>query len=312
MNIGPSGDDAALALEFEAHRPRLLRLGYATTGSLAEAEDCVQEAWLRLQRAASRAEIRNLSAWLTTTVSRLALDALGSAQARRERAVGPWLPEPLVENLGDMGGSPGGDPADRVTLDESVSMALLVVLETLSPAERTAFLLHDVFGLPFEDVAGVVGRSPAAVRKLASRARRHVRADGPRVPPTRAQQAELLGAFTSASADGDMERLVALLDPDVVWRADGGGTVRAAPRLARGAPAVARLLIGFARRPPQRIATALVNGAPGLVVRDPDGVLTVVALTIDAGRVTAIDVIRDPGKLTGVPGFGDTADDADW
>jgi len=130
---GPSGDDGELARAFEAQRPRLLRLGYATTGSLAEAEDCVQEAWLRLQRAAGREEIRDLPAWLTTTVSRLALDALGSAQARRERAVGPWLPEPLVENVGDLSGSFAGDPADRERLDESVSMALLVVLETLSP-----------------------------------------------------------------------------------------------------------------------------------------------------------------------------------
>jgi len=278
-------------------------VAYATTGSVAEAEDCVQEAWLRLQRAADRDTIRDLGAWLTTTVSRLALDALGSAKARRERYAGPWLPEPIVESLGAALGPAGAsaDPADRVTLDESVSMALLVVLETLSPAERTAFLLHDVFGLPFEEVAGVVGRSPAAVRQLASRARRHVRGDGPRVPPSRAQQAELLDAFTGACAGGDLDRLVALLDPDVVWRADGGGTVRAVPALARGSARIARLLLGYARRPPQRMRTALVNGAPGLVMRDADGVLTVLALTVDAGRITAIDVIRDPDKLTAVP-----------
>jgi len=180
-------------------------------------------------------------------------------------------------------------------------MALLVVLETLSPAERTAFVLHDVFGLPFEEIAGVVGRSAPAVRQLASRARRHVR-DGrgslPRVPPSRAQQAELLDAFVRACGEGDMGRLMALLDPRVVWRADGGGKVRAAPPLVCGAAAVARLAAGFARRPPQRLRTALVNGSPGLIVRDADGVLTVVALTIDAGRITAIDVIRDPDKLT--------------
>jgi RNA polymerase sigma-70 factor (ECF subfamily) len=141
-----------LAQAFEAQRPRLLRVAYATTGSLAEAEDCVQEAWLRLLRVPDPGSIRDLAAWLTTTVSRLALDAPGSARARRERYVGPWLPEPLVEDLR------GTDPADRVTLDESVSMALLVVLERLSPAERTSFLLHDVFGMSFTDVAGVVGR----------------------------------------------------------------------------------------------------------------------------------------------------------
>jgi RNA polymerase sigma factor (sigma-70 family) len=145
--------DDALSRAFEVHRPRLLRVAYATVGSVYEAEDCVQEAWLRLQ-AQDPASIRDLGAWLTTTVSRLAYDALGSARARRERYVGPWLPEPLVEGLAD------NDPADRVTLDESVSMALLVVLERLSPAERTAFLLHDVFGLAFEEVAGVVGRTP--------------------------------------------------------------------------------------------------------------------------------------------------------
>jgi RNA polymerase sigma-70 factor (ECF subfamily) len=294
-------DEAALARAFEAQRPRLLRLAYATTGSLAEAEDCVQEAWLRLDRAADREAIRDLGAWLTTTVSRIALDSLGSARARRERQTGPWLPEPVVENLSAgiaAGGDAGADPADRVTLDESVSMALLVVLETLSPAERTAFVLHDVFGLPFDEISGVVGRSSAAVRQLASRARRHVRDGRPRVEPSRAEQAEILDAFVRASTEGDMERLMALLDPDVVWRADGGGKVPAAPRLAHGAAAIGRLLAGFARRPPLRVRTALVNGSPGLVMRDADGVLGVVALTIDGGRITAIDVIRDPDKLT--------------
>jgi RNA polymerase sigma-70 factor, ECF subfamily len=298
--------EAALARAFEAQRPRLLRLAYATTGSLAEAEDCVQEAWLRLDRAADREAIRDLGAWLTTTVSRIALDSLGSARARRERQTGPWLPEPVVENLSAgiaAGGDAGADPADRVTLDESVSMALLVVLETLSPAERTAFVLHDVFGLPFDEIAGIVGRSSLAVRQLASRARRHVRDGRPRVQPSRAEQAEILDAFVRASTEGDMERLMALLDPDVVWRADGGGKVPAAPRLAHGAAAIGRLLAGFARRPPLQVRTALVNGSPGLVMRDADGVLGVVALTIDAGRITAIDVIRDPDKLTAAAGL---------
>jgi RNA polymerase sigma-70 factor (ECF subfamily) len=199
MIAGP-GDSTTLASDFEAHRPRLLRLAYATTGSLDEAEDCVQEAWLRLQRAAGRDTIRDLGALLTTTVSRLALDALDRSRARREHHAGPWLPEPLVESL--------ADPADRVTLDESVSMALLVVLEALTPAERTAFVLHDVFGLSFDEISGVVGRPATAVRKLASRARRHVRDDRPRFPPTRAQQHDLLDAFTRACACGDMEGLV--------------------------------------------------------------------------------------------------------
>jgi RNA polymerase sigma-70 factor, ECF subfamily len=306
-------DEDALAREFQAHRGRLIRLAYASTGSLAEAEDCVQEAWLRLQRTVAREPIRDLGAWLTTAVSRLALDALGSARARHEQYAGPWLPEPIVERLGSGLGGPGGgpgeagaDPADRVTLDESVSMALLVVLQTLTPAERTAFLLHDVFGLSFDEVAGVVGRSAAAVRQLASRARRHVQQDQPRFPPTRAQQAELVDAFTSACADGDLERLLELLDPGVVWRADGGGKVRAAPALAHGAGRIAALLLGYARRGALRMRTALVNGEPGLVLRDADGVLTVMALTVDAGRITAIDVIRNPDKLTGVPDLDDT------
>jgi len=239
------------------------------------------------------AEIRDLGAWLTTTVSRLALDALGRAQARRERYVGPWLPEPLVEDIA------AGDPADWVTLDESVSMALLVVLERLTPAERTSFLLHDVFGLPFAEIAGVVGRSPAAVRQLAARARQHVADGRPRFPPTHAEQRELVAAFAAACAEGDLERLVTMLDPDVVWRGDGGGKVASRPG-AQGAERVAAALLALTQRPPRQIAMATVNGAPGLVLRDADGVLSVISFTVDGGRIAAIDVVRNPDKLTGV------------
>ena len=291
------GADDTLTRAFEAHRGRLLRVAYATVGSVPEAEDCVQEAWLRLQ-AQDPASIRDLGAWLTTTVSRLAYDTLGSARVRRERYVGPWLPEPLVEDFGD------SDPAQRVTLDESVSMALLVVLERLSPAERTAFLLHDVFGLAFEEVAGVVGRTPAAVRQLASRARKHVEDGRPRFPPTQAEQRRLVTAFADACGGGDMERLVALLDPDVVWRSDGGGKVSAARPATPGARNVTRWLLALARRPPRSMRMAAVNGAPGLVMRDADGVLTVIAFTVDAGRITALDVMRNPDKLTTVPDPG--------
>lgn len=291
---GPGAPDE-LTRAFEAQRPRLLRVAYASLGSVSEAEDCVQEAWLRLRRMPDPGSIGDLGAWLTTTVSRLAYDALGSARARREHYAGPWLPEPLVEGLS------AADPADRVTLDESVSMALLVVLERLSPAERTAFLLHDVFGFGFAEVAGVVGRSPAAVRQLASRARRHVQDGRPRFPPTRAEQRHLVAAFAAACGSGGMARLVALLDPDVVWRADGGGKATAGRPAAGGAPSVARWLLALARRPPQSMRIALVNGAPGVVMRDADGVLTVIAFTIDAGRITALDVMRNPDKLAGLP-----------
>ncbi|GLY82451.1 RNA polymerase sigma factor SigJ [Actinoallomurus iriomotensis] len=283
--------EETLARAFERQRPRLLRVAYATTGSLAEAEDCVQEAWLRLRGVPDPLAIRDLPSWLTRTVGRLALDALGSARARRERYVGTWLPEPLVES---------GDPAERVTLDESVSMALLVVLEQLTPAERTAFLLHDVFGLPFEEVAAVVGRTPAAVRQLASRARRHVERGLPRFPPTHDEQAALVAAFAEACRDGDLKRLITLLDPDVVVRGDGGGRVSALPEPVRGVEDVARWLLAFTRRPPRRVRTTLVNGAVGLVLEDADGVRSVLAATVDAGRITALDVVRNPDKLPAV------------
>jgi len=201
---------------FDAARPRLLRLAYSQLGDLGEAEDVVQEAWLRLQRAGPET-IRDLDAWLTTTVARLALDVLRSARARRVAYVGPWLPEPVVED----------DPADRVTLDESVSYALLTVLEQLSPAERTAFVLHDVFDVPFPEVAEIVGRSPDSVRQLASRARRHVTRERPRRPVSQAEHRRLVEAFTRAAEEGDVERLLTLLDPDVTFT----------PRRAPHAPA---------------------------------------------------------------------------
>ncbi|KAB2349990.1 RNA polymerase sigma factor SigJ [Actinomadura rudentiformis] len=293
--MGRSERDAEemLARSFEAHRSRLLRVAYTTTGSLVEAEDCVQEAWLRLRGLDDPGAVRDLAAWLTTTVSRLALDALGSARARRERYVGTWLPEPLVE-------ARSHDPADRVTLDESVSMALLVVLEQLSPAERTAFVLHDVFGVPFPEIAEAVGRSTAAVRQLASRARRQVEGGRPRTPATAAEQRELVNAFTAACEDGDLPGLIALLDPDIVLRADGGGKVATLPRLVRGAARVAAALLSYGKGP-MNARIVDVNGAPGLVVRDDDGVLTVAAFTMDAGRITAIDVVRNPDKLAKVP-----------
>jgi RNA polymerase sigma-70 factor (ECF subfamily) len=284
-----AGED--LATEFEALRPQLTRVAYGMLGSLAEAEDIVQEAWLRLGRA-DRAEIDDLRAWLTTVVGRLALDALGSARARRESYVGEWLPEPVVEE------------EDHSTLDGAVSTALLVVLERLSPAERTAFLLHDVFDLPFEKVAAIVGRSPAAVRQLAARARAHVEAGRPRFPADAEEEARIVAAFAVAWQEGDHEALLGLLDPDAIMRSDGGGKVPAAGRPLRGADRIIRALMGFARaaarhgiEPEGRFAR--VNGSTGLVIHER-GATNVYSLRIDAGRITAIDVVRNPDKLRGV------------
>jgi RNA polymerase sigma-70 factor, ECF subfamily len=287
-----SGPD--LAAGFEEHRAHLFRVAYGHLGSLAEAEDVVQDAWLRLQRA-DASEIRDLRGWLTTTVSRLALDALRSARVRRERYVGPWLPEPLVADH-------ASDPADRVTLDESVGMALLVVLESLSAGERVAFVLHDVFGYPFDRVADVLGTSAEAARQLASRARRNVEARRPRFPATREQQQEIVEAFAAATAEGDTDRLVALLHPDVVLRTDGGGVVNAARKPIEGAGRVAKATVALAKKgaDPSTLRYVDVNGMPGMFIRDWDGTASVVALTIDDGRIVEIDIVRNPEKLRGL------------
>jgi RNA polymerase sigma-70 factor (ECF subfamily) len=303
--------DDQLAAAFEAERPYLRRLAYGTLGSLAEADDVVQEAWLRLQRA-DVAAIRELRAWLTTVVGRLALDALDSARVRREHYVGPWLPEPIVETAGsDAALGPvaagadtralGDDPADRAALADEVTTALLLVLERLSPAERTAFVLHDVFGLPFQEVAEVVGRTPAAVRQLATRARRHVEDGTPRFPASREEHADVVAAFAAAWMEGDVDGLLAVLDPEVTFRSDGGGKVVAAREPQHGADRVARLLLSFEhdaqrQRGHARGGIVDVNGLPGLVLRDRD-VTTVISFTVDRGRIVAIDAVRNPDKL---------------
>jgi RNA polymerase sigma-70 factor, ECF subfamily len=280
------------ATEFERLRPYLLRVAYAHTGSVSEADDVVQEAWLRLQRS-SDAEIRDLRAWLTTTISRLAVDALTSARARRETYVGSWLPEPIVHSL-----DAEPDPAERLTLDESVSMALLIVLEALTAAERCAFLLHDVFGYPFDEVAAIVGRTPQATRQLAARARRAVEAGRPRQPADPDQQRQVVEAFLDAAAGGDIAGLLAVLDPDVRFRSDGGGAVVAARQDLIGAERVARALTAMARHYAGSFEAEIVdvNGAPGLLVTE-QGAPTVVAFTLDAGRIREINVIRNPHKL---------------
>jgi RNA polymerase sigma-70 factor (ECF subfamily) len=277
---------------FERLRPYLLRVAYSHLGTLAEAEDVVQEAWLRLVRT-ERSEIRDLRAWLTTVVSRIALDALTSARARRERYVGPWLPEPVVET-----DKPSADPLERVELDESVSMALLIVLESLSPAERSAFLLHDVFGYSFNEVAGIVGRTSEATRQLATRARHAVEARRPRYPASPDEQREVVEAFLAATEGGDIATLLELLDPDVTFRSDGGGRVSAARKVFTGAERVARIITAMYANPRKwfRPLPVLVNGAPGLLVDTPDWP-TIVSFTVDHGRITEIDFIRNPEKL---------------
>ncbi|MFI6801287.1 RNA polymerase sigma factor SigJ [Streptosporangium canum] len=284
--------DEDLATEFDAIRPRLVGVAYGLLGSLDEAEDVVQDAWLRLGRT-DRAEIQDVTGWLVVTVSRLALDVLRSARVRREEYVGPWLPEPVVTEA---------DPSDRVTLAESMSMAMLVVLESLSPAERTAFVLHDVFGLSFQEVAQAVGRSPAACRQLAARARKHVAARAPRFDVDADEHRRVVEAFARASTGRDIDALLALLDPDVVLRSDGGGLVTAARRPVRGAGRVSRFLAGVTERfgDGGRFTPATVNGRPGLL-RFRNGTLSgVYGLTVAGGRITEIHIVVNPEKLRSV------------
>jgi RNA polymerase sigma-70 factor (ECF subfamily) len=274
------------AASFERARPRLLRLAYSELGDVGEAEDVVQEAWLRLERTGAD-EIENLDAWLTKVVARLALDRLRSARARRETYIGPWLPEPLIED----------DPADRVTLDESVSYALLTVLEQLSPAERTAFVLHDVFEMPFDEIGEVVGRTPEAVRQLASRARRHVKSESPRFATSRDEHDRAVRAFARAVAEGNLEGLVAVLDPNVVWTSDGGGQVVAARKPLYGGTRVARAWAALSRRATHDPIEIELNGRLGLMLPSGDGQRAALSFVVDDGRITRIDTVRNPAKL---------------
>ncbi len=282
---------------FEELRPQLFRIAYGILGSVAEAEDVVQDAWLRLERG-DRDEIESLAAWLRTVVTRLALDALDSARHRRETYVGEWLPEPLVDEL-------EGGAEERAALDEAVAGALQIVLERLTPAERTSFLLHDTFGMPFAEIAELVGRTPEAVRQLAARARRNVAAATPRFPVGREEQERLVLAFAVACATGDLEQLLPLLDPEVVFRSDGGGKVTASQVPVEGADRVARALVALTRHEvgdedvPARGRFALVNGAPGIVTHN-GSVLTVLSFAFDDGRIVAVHAVRNPEKLAHV------------
>jgi RNA polymerase sigma-70 factor (ECF subfamily) len=289
---GPGGPDAGLDA-IMSERRQLINLAYRLLGSLTEAEDAVQEAYARwyAMTAEEQAAIASPGAWLTTVASRVCLNVLGSARARRETYVGEWIPEPLPEPA-------SADPADRVTLDESVNMAFLVVLEAMTPAERVAFILHDVFRYPFAEVAEIVGRTPAACRQLASSARRRVRAS-PAPPAPASQSAGVVRAFKAAWEAKDIAALIGLLDPDATATADGGGLAVTFPHPIEGAEPIARAWIEIANRVPSGMTflECTVNGQPGLAARQDGATVTVFAFGVAGGRVTRIWVMRNPEKL---------------
>ena len=277
-------DKADAAATFEPLRPRLVRVAYRMLGSVADAEDVVQEAFIRWM-GADRAEVREPEAFLRRTVMRLCLDQLKSARQRRETYVGPWLPEPVVEEQEE----------------EDVTLPLMLALERLSPLERAAFLLHDVFGVDFDEVAATIQREPAACRQLAARARTHVREARPRFRVEKERGLEIANAFFAASRNGDMTALGAMLAADVSLHADGGGKRTAALQPVLGFEHVMKaheaLAVLFREHGSTLVRTALINGLPGFVTREADGELQTTALEIDDGMVTAIYVMRNPDKL---------------
>ena len=276
-----------LADRFEAQRPHLRAVAYRMLGSLSEADDAVQEAWLRLRRS-DAAAIENLGGWLTTVVARVSLNMLRARKAKREESLEGRVPDPVVSPAG------GGDPEQEALIADSVGLALLVVLETLTPAERLAFVLHDMFAVPFDEIGAITGRSPAAARKLASRARRHVQGEAPVPDADLARQRTVVDAFFAASRDGDFDALVAVLDPDIVLRAEEAG---GRSHVIRGAREVAARAMRFQRMAPY-VRPALVNGAAGVVVVPEDGrPFSVMGFTVTGGKVVAIDAIADPDRL---------------
>jgi len=286
-----------------SERRQLINLAYRLLGSLADAEDVVQETyarWYAMSRQQQDA-VESPGAWLTKVASRICLDLLGSARARRERYVGEWIPEPLPEPTEWISGRPGGptvDPADRVTLDESINMAFLVVLESMTPAERVAFILHDVFRYPFAQVAEITGRTPAACRQLASSARRRIRAaQAPAVPAAR--HAGIVRAFKQAWKAKDIDALIGLLDPDATAIADGGGLASAALRPIEGAEQIARHYVDLAGRTPSNVTILerTVNGQPGLVAQQDGITVTVFAFDLAGDRIKHIWAVRNPDKL---------------
>jgi RNA polymerase sigma-70 factor (ECF subfamily) len=278
-------DDAAAT--FAPLRPRLTRIAYRMLGSVAEAEDIVQDAYLRWH-ATDRVVVGDAQAYLAKTVTRLCLDQLKSAHVKRETYIGPWIPEPMIE-------------ADETTEADDITLTLMMALERLSPLERAAFLLHDVFGQNFDDVAQTIDRDAAACRQLASRAREHVRAAKPRFPVSHQQGAEIAKAFFEASRTGEVAPLQALLAKDVTLYSDGGGKRVAALRPIMGDEDVARFFAGIARKPgaqlPSEYRETTVDGLPGLIVVQAGEVMHTMAFEIDAGKITAIYIVRNPDKL---------------
>jgi RNA polymerase sigma factor (sigma-70 family) len=293
-----SGPDPSLSA-IMSERRRLINLAYRLLGSLAEAEDVVQETyarWYAMSRQQQDA-IETPGAWLTTVASRICLDLLRSARARRERYVGQWLPEPLPDRAEWTTGQSGSaDPADRVTLDESINMAFLVVLESMTPAERVAFILHDVFGYPFAEVAEIVGRTPAACRQLATSARRRISAAQPPAAPA-ARRAGIVRDFKQAWEAKDIGALVGLLDPDATAIGDSGGLANAAPHPIEGGEQIARYLVDAPWRDSLTLLERTVNGQPGLVGLLDGVIVTVFAFDVAGDRIVRIWAIRNPEKL---------------
>jgi RNA polymerase sigma factor (sigma-70 family) len=278
-----------LAERFEEHRTRLRGVAYRMLGSLSEADDAVQEAWLRLSRADTSA-VENLGGWLTTVVARVSLNMLRSRRSRRETPWGPHVPEPIVDR------ADGIDPEHEALLADSVGLALLVVLETLSPAERLAFVLHDMFAVPFDEIAPIVDRSPAAARQLASRARRRIRRENTVPDADLDTQREVVNAFLAAAREGDFEALLEVLDPDVVLRADAGAVPAGAAIEVRGAAAVAGRALTFSRLG-LVMHPVLINGAAGVVSIRDGQLFSVGGVTVRGGKIVEIDILADPERL---------------
>ncbi len=288
MNAAPPPADR-LAGQFEATRPHLRSVAYRMLGSMSEAEDAVQEAWLRLDRS-DHSAIDDLRSWLTAVVARICLDMLRARRRSRVQYPGTWLPEPIIAD------DEADTPEQQSILADSVGLALLVVLETLAPAERLAFVLHDVFAVPYDEIATVVDRSPNAARQLASRARRRVQ-EAPRPEADISRQRRAVTAFLAAARDGDFEALLEVLDPDVVFRTDLGPVPRIARGPVRGAEAVARHVLASAPRFIARVQPMIVNGSAGAVFGSVEQPTGVIGFTVVEGRIMAIDVVADPAKL---------------